>query len=123
MLRIARLILISLLALFLFSGCTNQGAARVGNRIGKVLGKPLGVIATAGDEAFRETGAIVKENVQHHRELRRNQQQAELQTTTTEVPEQSHPGQIDSVKESKRISPQIELLSQQQTKNHADFWQ
>ena len=38
MMRLIKLISICILALILFSGCTNQNAAHVGNRIGKVLG-------------------------------------------------------------------------------------
>ena len=111
MMRLIKLISICILALILFSGCTNQNAAHVGNRIGKVLGKPLGLVATTADQAFRTTGEIVKESVRQRRELK-EQQQA--------VPH--HPAQLD---EGVGVfNPQSSaLLDQQQAGSQGNFWQ
>jgi len=114
--RTTMLILSTFLPLILFSGCTNQNAARVGNRIGKVLGKPLGVIATAGDEAFRVTGEIIKENVQQHRNVPGIQKQVKLETEISNMPEENRHGQI-AEEETTPHPPQSEL-SQPQT----NFW-
>ena len=111
MLRIIKLSLICTLALILFSGCTNQGAARVGNQIGKVLGKPLGLVATTADQAFRTTGEIVKESVRQRRELK------DLQQAVPHHPAQREDGEGGF---SHRSSA---LLSQQQAESPEVFWQ
>jgi len=115
------LILLSVAILALFSGCTNQSAARVGNGIGRVLGKPLGLVATTADQAFRTTGEILIENLRQQRELREQPQQAGAPATIAKVPEQNRPlSTIDG--ENVRYPQKIELLSQQQTENGEEFW-
>ncbi len=112
-----KLTLIGILLLVFISGCSNQTAARVGNQIGIVLGKPLGVIATTAEQAALTTGKIVAENVRQRRDHRRRQQQTEASTVTVE----SNPKLTDT--ENRLDTQAPDQPGQQQPEGNSEFWQ
>ncbi len=66
--RINKIVLAILLTLAILVGCANRDAALFGSLVGRSLGKPIGVVATAVDETFKTAGDVVKENPRYQRQ-------------------------------------------------------
>ena len=89
--RIGKLIPACLLILSLVPGCSNQTAAKVGHRIGIVIGKPLGVIAATGEHAYRTCSKIVVESVRQQQQLNENKLEHEENAAPNSQPSQNIP--------------------------------
>jgi hypothetical protein len=106
------------LLIFLLAGCANQDAAQLGSLIGRSLGKPLGVVATALDETLQTTADVVHENPRYHRSQPAAQQA---------VPVRTGSGEEDfyyraEVLVRTRGPAQIESLDLQKTEDVSAFW-
>jgi len=110
-----KLMLTALLALLFVSGCANQDAADLGSLLGRTLGKPVGVVATAIDETFQTTGDIMSDNPRYQR--------AEQQVTpaTPAANNKSHYYQAQVLIKTQGPA-QIEALNLEASEDVSAFW-
>lgn len=114
------MLLILLISFILFSGCTNRDAAQLGSLIGRSLGKPIGVVATAVDETVKTTGDVIKENPRYQ-----NLSSAPLQRTedvTHGVDESVRYYRAEVLVKTKGPA-NIQSMSLQETEDVTQFWQ